>query len=264
MILKDVQAKMRAVEDMLQGRTKLALEFSTRALAVTVISPSNPPGEVDAAQRVAEEIGVDWTSIAINELDNTEFQKNPPNRCYFCKMELMTGLKVFAHREGLELLIDGTNADDLKGHRPGYLALQELNVQSSLAQAGMTKQDIRQVARDYGLSVHDKPAMACLASRIPYGDVITERKLLVVGQAEALVKEAAKIKVIRVRHHGKVARIEVAPDDLVKVIAVADQVVQGLKELGFVYITLDLQGYRSGSMNEGCHPSYAPFYPTIL
>jgi uncharacterized protein len=267
MVEKQLQKKIERIKNILQGKkvlvafsggvdssvvTRLALEFCAKVVAVTAILKVSPPGELEGAKYVAEELGVDWRTIEIAVLEDANFTANPPNRCYFCKKELMTALLQLAEGEGLDYVIDGTNYDDLKDIRPGYQAVQELQIQSPLAEAGITKNEIRQIAKEYQLSIFNKPAMACLASRIPYGNEITERKLKMIAEAETLIKNLTEVSVVRVRHHGNMARIEVAPDERSKFFReeVLDQIVVALKKLGFVYVTLDLQGYRSGSMNE--------------
>ncbi|MFX1296679.1 MAG: ATP-dependent sacrificial sulfur transferase LarE [Promethearchaeota archaeon] len=262
-----IEKKIQKIREDLQGKkvlvafsggvdssvaTWLAKEFCAKVLAVTVISKTNPPGEIEEAKCIAKELGVDWRTIKINELNNPNFQTNPYNRCYYCKKELMEALRQLAEAERLEFIIDGTNADDLKDFRPGTLALQELSIKSPLAEAGITKKEIRMIAKEYNLSVYDKPSMACLSSRIPYGEPITEKKLEMIFKAEMIIRKLIGVKVVRLRYHGCIARIEVHPDERVKFFdqTVLDQVVNELKKLGFVYITLDLQGYRSGAMNE--------------
>lgn len=232
--------------------TRLAKEYCLKVLAVTVKSKTNPLGEIEAAKIVAEEIGVEWRKVEIDELNDAQFRANPLNRCYFCKKSLMTELRMLADEEELDLIIDGTNADDLKDYRPGALALQELNIKSPLAEAGITKKEIRMIAHQFNLSVSDKPSMACLASRFPYGEEITEKKLQRIAEAERLIKELANLSVIRVRYHGDIARIEVHSNEREKLFSVnlLDEIAKALKKLGFIYVTLDIQGYRSGSMNE--------------
>lgn len=262
-----IKEKLQKVKDNLQGKkvlvafsggvdssvmTRLAWEFCAKVLAVTANSKVEPPDELEEAKYIAQEIGVEWESVEIDPLANPNFHVNPPTRCYFCKKEIMTALIALAKKKKLHYIIDGTNYDDLRDFRPGYRAIQELNIKSPLAEAGITKSEIRQIAKEYKLSVFNKPAMACLASRIPYGNEITEQKLKMIAEAEALIKNLTEVSVVRVRHHGNIARIEVVPDERSKFFheKVLDQIVAGLKKLGFVYVTLDLQGYRSGSMNE--------------
>ena len=262
-----IKEKLQRIKNNLQGKkvlvafsgggdssvmTRLALEFCSKVLAVTANSKVEPPDELEDAKYAAQEIGVEWESVEIDPLANRNFHVNPPTRCYFCKKEIMTALIALAKKKKLDYIIDGTNYDDLRDFRPGYRAIQELNIKSPLAEAGITKNEIRQIAKEYKLSVFNKPAMACLASRIPYGNEITEQKLRMIAEAEALIKNLTEVSVVRVRHHGNIARIEVLPDERGKFFRIKklDQVVVGLKRLGFVYVTLDLQGYRSGSMNE--------------
>ncbi len=264
---KELERKLQKVKEILHDKkvlvafsggidssvvARLAKEYSSRVLAVTVRSKTNPLGEVEEAKRVAQELEVEWKIIEINELNDSNFQANPPNRCYFCKKGLMSALYKLAASEGLDIIVDGTNADDLRDFRPGVIALRELNIKSPLAEAGITKQAIREVAKKYNLSVHNKPSMACLASRIPYGEEITEKKLKMIGDAEKIIQELTGIEVVRVRYHRNIARIEVHSKERIKFLneRLIDQVVTALKQLGFVYVTLDLQGYRSGSMNE--------------
>lgn len=227
------------------------LVLGDKALAVTVDSPLTPPWEVEEAKRVAKEIGIRHEILRGNELENPNFARNPPNRCYFCKKELAAKLKKFAEEVGLRSVADGSNADDLSDYRPGRLALREEGVSSPLAEVGLTKEEIREIARGLGLSVADKPPMACLASRIPYGQEITLGKLERVAKAEAAVKKLANVKQVRVRDHDGVARIEVDPRERGAFFneAVMDGVARELRALGFKYVTLDLEGYVQGSMN---------------
>ena len=264
---KVIDTKLQKVEHILQEKkvlvafsggvdssvvTRLAKEYCSRVVAVTVRSKTNPSGELEEARCVAEELGVEWKIIEINELEDEKFQANPPNRCYYCKKGLMTALLEIASIENLDFIVDGTNSDDLKDYRPGALALKELSIKSPLAEAGITKNEIRLIAKKFNLSVHDKPSMACLASRIPYGEEITEKKLKMIAEAETLIKSLANISVVRVRYHRGIARIEVHPNERERFFntKLLDNIVKTLKTLGFVYIALDLQGFRSGSMNE--------------
>jgi pyridinium-3,5-biscarboxylic acid mononucleotide sulfurtransferase len=272
MMDKALQKKIETVKASLQGKkvlvafsggvdstvmTRLALEFCAKVLAVTANSKLEPPTELEGAKTIAKELGVEWESVETNPLINPNFHSNPPNRCYFCKKEIMTVLLALAKKRHMDYIIDGTNFDDLKDLRPGYRAVQELKIKSPLAEAGITKKEIRLIAKEYNLSVFNKPAMPCLASRIPYGNEITEQKLTMIAEAESIIKTLTNVAVVRVRHHGSIARIEVPPQERAKFFdqQVLDQINAALNKLGFVYVTLDLQGYRSGSMNEALKES---------
>lgn len=223
-----------------------------KAVAVTADSLTLPPGELEEARRVAEEIGIRHIVVKVNELTNPSFAKNPPNRCYYCKKELISVLKRIAEENGLRIIVDGTNADDLKGHRPGALALIEEGIYSPLAKAGLTKADVRKLAKMLNLSTADKSSMACLSSRFPYGHEITESKLHRVAEAEKFIRRLVGVKELRVRDHGNLARIEVGKDERALLFdgQLMDLIVEKLKDLGFSYVTMDLMGYRSGSMDE--------------
>ncbi len=222
-----------------------------KAVAVTAKSPTYPPEEIEEAKRIAKEIGIKHFIIETNELSNKNFVKNPENRCYYCKSELLNALLKFAHEIGFETVFEGTNFSDLKGHRPGFRAIKERkNVFSPWAELGFTKEEIRVLARRLGLSIHDKPALACLASRIPYGEKITQERLERIAKAEHIIKELVKVKQLRVRDHNGLARIEVGRNErkLFFNEALMDKISAELKKLGFKFVTLDLEGYRTGSM----------------
>lgn len=222
-----------------------------RVLAVTGVSESLAPYErVDAAE-VARQIGAPHLELKTNELADENYARNPINRCYYCKSELFTRLAEVARERGLAWIADGSNADDLGDHRPGMQAGHERGVRSPLQEAGLTKAEIRYFARERGLPIWDKPAAPCLSSRIPYGQRVTARKLEQIGQAELYLRQLG-FRNLRVRHHETIARIELAREDMPRLLAegVIDDVVRYLKGLGFQYVTLDLQGFRSGSLNE--------------
>lgn len=222
-----------------------------KAVAVTAKSPTYPAEEAEAAEKVAEEIGIKWLSVETNELKNRNFTENPENRCYHCKKELLTKLLEVANELGFTAVFEGTNFSDLSDHRPGFKAVKELaNVYSPWVEGGFTKQEIRSVAKKLGLSVENKPALACLASRIPYHQKITEEKLRRVEKAELAIKEATGIRQLRVRDHNGLARIEVAKDEMEKILdgKVTEKIAGKLKPLGFRYVTIDAEGYRSGSL----------------
>ncbi len=226
-------------------------ELGARALAVTALSPTYPQREQEEAVQLAKRIGIRHEIVESNELDIPGFAENPKDRCYFCKRELFGVVRRIADRNGLPAIADGTNADDLGDYRPGRRAAGECGVISPLLEAGMTKADIRAASRALGLPTADKPAFACLASRFPYGTRITEDKLTAVGRAEDAVRDMG-FRQVRVRHHGEVARVEVGPDEVSRLLdpAVRARVAEVVKKAGFLYVAADLEGYRTGSMNE--------------
>lgn len=218
-------------------------------LAVTAATPTYESGEVDEAERLADALGATHVRILSSELEDEGFLANPPERCYYCKTDLYGDLKRLAAERGIATVIDGSQADDADDWRPGLRALDEQGIASPLKEAGFSKADVRALSRRLGLPTADKPANACLASRFPYGTEITVSELEKVGKAERVLKEAG-FDVVRVRHHGEVARIEVPPADRERLLEQADGIVPALKELGYVWVSMDLAGYRSGSMNE--------------
>ncbi len=222
-----------------------------KAVAVIAKSPTYTPEELEDAKKIAKDIGIKIFVIETNELENPDFSSNPENRCYYCKKELLTNLVDFTRALGFKAVFEGTNFSDLNDHRPGFKAVQEAkDVYSPWLANKFTKDEIRQVAKQMGLSVHDKPALACLASRIPFNEKITAKKLIRVHRAEQAVKAVAGVKQVRVRDHNGLARIEVAKAerDLFCSVVVQDKVACELKKLGFKYVTFDLEGYQSGSM----------------
>lgn len=220
-------------------------------LAVTGLSPTVPRKEREAAERLAREIGTAHRTVPTEEFRDPAFLANPPDRCYFCKRELFTVLKRLAEREGYDAVVEGSNADDGADFRPGKRAKAELGVRSPLAEAGLTKAEIRTLAREKGLSVWDKPAMACLASRVPYGRRLDPERLARIEAAEAFLRDAG-IRQVRVRDHGEVARIEVGRGETARLLEepLRGRTAAYLKEQGFRYVALDLEGYRTGAMNE--------------
>lgn len=226
-------------------------ELGGGALAVTARSETYPEGEFDEAARFARALSVRHVVIETSELAIPGFAENPPERCYFCKKELFQELLGVARRHGIAHVADGANLDDVGDFRPGLKAGEELGVRSPLREAGLTKAEVRALSRALGLPTWDKPTFACLASRFPYGEAITAEKLRQVAEAEALLHRLG-YRQCRVRHHGRIARIEVPTEEVATVTEEhrRRELVRGLKELGFAYVTLDLEGYRSGSMNE--------------
>ncbi len=222
-----------------------------RVLGVTGVSESLAPYERHDAAELARQVGARHLELKTNELQNENYASNPTNRCYFCKTELFDELRRVAANEGLAWVVDGSNFDDLGDHRPGMQAGHERGVRSPLQEAELTKAEIRYFAKERGLPIWDKPAAPCLASRIPYGNRVTVEKLRQIGEAELYLRQLG-LRNVRVRHHDEIARIEVPRADMAHLLAddVVDELVRHLKGLGFKYVTLDLQGFRSGSLNE--------------
>jgi uncharacterized protein len=222
-----------------------------RVIAATAKSPTYPEREYEQARAMARILGVKHITVTTEELDHPEFFKNPPNRCYYCKMELFGQLRKLADHKGFNWVVDGTNCDDLNDFRPGMKAALEMAVRSPLKEAGLTKQEIRSLSKRMGIPTWNKPSLACLASRFPYGDRITPSGLQMVAEAEDYLHDLG-FKQVRVRHHNSVARIEVPLEEMGRFYQAEfrHQVVERLKLIGYTYATLDLQGYRSGSMNE--------------
>ena len=220
------------------------------ALAVTARSPIFPQSESRAAGRIAREIGIRHAWISTHELEDAHFSDNPQNRCYYCKRALFSRLKKLARCRHIRTVADGTTRDDLRDDRPGRRAAVQSKVISPLQEAGFTKNEIRRASRVMGLSTADKPAMACLASRFPYGVTITRRALAAIEQLEAALHRGG-IRQVRVRHHGDIARIEVESRDLRRLCSepLKSRIVALARRAGFWYITVDLEGYRTGSMN---------------
>jgi pyridinium-3,5-biscarboxylic acid mononucleotide sulfurtransferase len=219
-------------------------------IAVTAISETYPPGELEPAKKFAAALEVRHLVLSTAELSREEFTRNAPDRCFHCKSELFSKLRQIADSEGIAHILDGSNADDVHDYRPGRTAARDLAVRSPLAEAGLTKHDIRSLARRMNMPMWDKPSLACLSSRIPYGTRITLDLLRNIQAAEDIVR-AVGIRQVRVRHHGDIARIEVAQEDLIRFSAAEfrQRIVAAFKELGYAYVCLDLEGYRSGSMN---------------
>lgn len=258
--VKDLHNRLRAL-----GRVAIAFSggvdstFLLRAavdtlgpgniLAITAQSPVGTSTEMARASRWAEEMGARHLVVDSTEFADPDFVANRPDRCYVCKRSRFSQLLDLARERGLTHLVDGTNADDAGDYRPGTKAAAELGVISPLRDAGFTKNDIREASRSLGLPSADLPSFACLASRIPYGTPLTEQALRRIEAGEEALA-ALGLHQYRVRDHGDIARIEVPADDLPRVLAARERVVRTLRELGYRYVTLDLQGYRTGSLNE--------------
>ncbi len=221
------------------------------ALCVTAISPSYPEFQKKETALFVEQFGLNHLEIESEELDNPAYRENAPNRCYFCKSELFTKLESLAAAKDYNAVIDGTNHDDLGDYRPGRSAAKEHQVRSPLLEAGMTKLEIRERSRAAGLPTWDKPALPCLSSRFPYGTAITAEKLSIVDKGEAVLRDFG-FRIFRVRFHEELVRLEFSPEELPKALNVtmAAILVARFKALGFKYVTIDLEGYRSGSLNE--------------
>ncbi len=235
---------------------KIAYEvLGDRALAVTAVSPSLLPEELEDARVQAYLIGIPHQVVQTNEMDNPNYTTNPVNRCYFCKSELHDTLKPLAIELGYPYVVDGVNADDLRDYRPGIKAAKERGVRSPLAEVGVTKAEVRQLSQQLGLSWWDKPAQPCLSSRFPYGEEITVGKLQRVGRAEIYLRSLG-LKNLRVRSVDDTARIELPPEQLKEFVLTTDlpTLVSVFQSYGFIYVTLDLEGYRSGKLNQVLTP----------
>jgi uncharacterized protein len=225
--------------------------LGAEALAVIADSPSLPRRELEQALALAKHFGFPVRIIKTHEMADQNYTSNPSNRCYFCKSELFDKLKAIAQAERWQTILYGENASDAGDHRPGAAAAREFEVRAPLKEVGMTKAEIRELSTTLGLPTADKPQMACLSSRIPYGEPVTTEALAMIESAENVLRDAGFYDV-RVRHHNKIARIEVGADELTRFfdMELRERVTAALKQIGYAYVTLDLQGYRRGSTNE--------------
>jgi pyridinium-3,5-biscarboxylic acid mononucleotide sulfurtransferase len=219
-----------------------------KAIAMTAVSASLPASERLEAVEVARQIGAQHILVESGETADPAYLANTPNRCFFCKKETYGKLSAYAEQHGFQTIVDGTNADDNGDYRPGRKAASEYHVRSPLLEAGFTKAEIRQLSKELGLPTWDKPAAACLSSRIPYGTAITLETLSQVERAEALL-HGLGLRQLRVRHHGAVARIEAEPQDFARLLEHRQEIVTTLKAIGYTFVALDLAGFLSGSMN---------------
>lgn len=223
-----------------------------RALCITADSPSYPDHHRQLALRIARDFGLQHEIVSTAELERPEYRANPVDRCYYCKHELYTTLSGIARQRGIAAIVDGNNADDRGDYRPGRKAAREFGVRSPLDEADLSKEAIRELSRRAGLPTWDEPASACLSSRIPYHSEVTDEKLRTIERAERVLRELG-FRVCRVRHHDTLARLEIGRDELVRVLEpeLRERVVRELRALGYQHVTIDLQGYRMGSLNEG-------------
>lgn len=266
--MKEAEIKNKELKKIISGYGSLLVAFSggvdsafllktakevlgDNVLAVSALSETYAKEELETAKKVAREIGVRHLTVESSEVDIPQFRENPPDRCYYCKYELFSLLKKISEDEGFTFVADGTNYNDITNdHRPGMRAAKELGIVSPLCEAKLNKEDIRYLSKKSGLETWDKPEMACLSSRFPYGTDITREKLAVIDEAERYLRGLG-FKQLRVRHHGETARIELESDSIERLAdkELRNSVVDKFKYLGFKYVALDLEGYRRGSMN---------------
>lgn len=226
-------------------------ELGERSLAVTGDSASYPTFQRELADKLTARFGLFHEIILTEEFQDPNYTSNPANRCYYCKSELYAKLNQLARERGFEVICDGTNADDVGDYRPGREAARETGVRSPLLECGLTKSEIRELSRRAGLPTWNEPASACLSSRVPYGQVVSIDKLSMVDKSEAALRRLG-FRQVRVRHHGDIARVEVAEEEMPRALdpEMARRISTSLKAMGFKYVTLDLEGYRTGSLNE--------------
>jgi uncharacterized protein len=216
---------------------------------VLLKSPLIPATDIEEARKNAEGLGLSYEAVQYPVFDNEDFRANPKERCYLCKKGSAKILRKRAEKAGIKTIADGVNLSDMREYRPGIAASDEEGVVHPFIEAGIEKEDIRSIAKEAGLSIWNKPSAACLASRIPYNEQLTEKKLEMIGSAEGLLKSLG-FHIVRVRMHGDIARIEIPSGDFERLLEIREPVSRGLKDLGFRYLTLDIDGYRSGSMDE--------------
>ena len=230
-------------------------EQGTKVYAVTFQTRLHPPCDLEAAKKIAEELKAEHVILQVDELEMEEICYNPENRCYLCKKNLFGHLKKFADEKGIPCLMDGTNEDDLHVYRPGLRAVKELGIRSPLLELGMTKRKVRALAAEYGISVADRPSAPCLATRFPYGTALCVERMRQVDEGERFLRELGFYNV-RLRAHGDTARIEVDRRDMGKLLEHAQEIAERIRSLDFSYVTLDLEGFRSGSMDIGLFQEY--------
>ena len=264
----ELQEKLTKLEDYIRDLGSLAVGFSggvdsslllcvahnvlgDKAIAITGADASIPERELNEAKKFCEERGIKQIICTVDPLKIEGFRKNSPDRCYFCKYGIFTEIKKLAEENGIKYAAEGSNMDDLGDYRPGLRAVEELSVKSPLREAGLTKSEIREISKAMGLPTWSKPAYACLASRFVYGEEITEEKLHMIDMAEQFLIEHGFYEE-RVRMHGNIARIEVPPKDIPRLASdeIREAVYKKFKEIGFLFVTIDMRGYKLGSMNE--------------
>jgi pyridinium-3,5-biscarboxylic acid mononucleotide sulfurtransferase len=226
------------------------LALGDQMVAITILSAVEPSEQMDLAIHFAWQSGFRQVVLAYEPLRDPQFSANPADRCYICKTAILKRIWEYARKNNLQVVLEGQNASDQGDYRPGQKAVAETGTFSPLAQNGLAKADIRWLARALGLSIWDQPSSPCLATRFPYGTTITEKSLKQVAEAEAFL-HARGFKVVRVRYHHELARIEVSPDQIEQLVGQREDIVQYFKQIGFLYVSIDLQGYRTGSLNEG-------------
>jgi uncharacterized protein len=274
--MKKAPSKADKLKTIIRSRPKVVVAFSggvdstlllriardvlgpRNVIAVTGVSQTYTSDEKRVAQRLTRELGIEHILIETDELASSDFSANPADRCYFCKRELLGKILDLARSRGIDAVFDATNVDDLADYRPGRKALEESGVTSPLLEAGFTKKDVRAFSKKLGLPSWDKPANPCLASRIPYGTPITEETLDKVREGEAFIRKLG-FPVVRLRHHGELARIEVPAQDLARILkpATGRKLAVRLKSLGYIWIAVDIEGYRRGSLNRAVLPRSA-------
>jgi uncharacterized protein len=252
--LKDMGGALIAFSGGVDSSVLLAAAHSAlgeSAVAATGTSASFPAHDMESARTICARLGVRWVTIESGELDDGRYSANPPNRCYFCKRSLFEKLLAKASEEGLPFVVEGSNKDDLSDIRPGLKAIRELGIRSPFLDLGIGKQEIRILAKHYGLPNWDKPSSPCLASRIPYGETITRERLQRIDSSETVLRGLG-FRQVRVRDHGTLARIELKSEDMEKLLdpGVRQMVVAACKDAGYTFVSLDLQGYRTGAMHE--------------
>ena len=261
----DIEEKFKRLKELIRNLKNVAVAFSggvdstfllkvahmelgDNAIGITVNSMIHPGWEIESAREIARMIGVRHIVLDADVSTNENIMKNPPDRCYHCKLTVFSLIKETAKHYGIESVADGSNADDVGDYRPGMRALKELGILSPLMDVGLKKEEIRRLSKDLGLPTWNKPALACLATRIPYNTRITDKALSMIEEGEDFLRSLGFIQV-RLRHLDNTAKIEVLPEDMPRLLELRDTVVERLKSIGYTYITMDLEGYNTGSMN---------------